>query len=143
LLYQFDFTHDNVDEILKRFWEMHEAQPEPVVELAEKLFRDSLARRAEIDQLIRAHSHHWQMDRMSSVDRNILRVGVCELLAGKELQAPVVINEALEVAKKYSGEDSSKFINGVLDSIHISLKSRLEHKANQATRKKANLEDSE
>jgi N utilization substance protein B len=122
---------------------MREAQPAPVMELAEKLFRDSLAKRMEIDQLIRAHSHHWQIDRMSSVDRNILRVGVCELLTVEASQAPVVINEALEVAKKYSGEDSSKFINGVLDGIRIALRSQSEKNASPEKRTTAHLEDSE
>lgn len=122
LLFQFDFTHDRAEDILKRYWEMHEEQPPQVTDLAENLFRGSLSRREQIDHLIRGHSHHWQLERMSSVDRNILRLAVCELMLGEESEAPVVINEALEIAKKYSGEDSSKFINGVLDSIHVTLK---------------------
>lgn len=123
MLYQFDFTHDNPDEILKRYWEMHEQQPSQVIELAKTLFRGSLERREEIDRLLRGHSHNWQLDRMSSVDRNILRLAVCEMMLGKESQIPVIINEALEIAKKYSGDESSKFINGVLDGIRLSLKS--------------------
>lgn len=127
LLYQFDSTHDDPSDILKSFWEMNEQKPARVVEMAENFFRESLERRKRIDGLIRSHSHHWQLERMSSVDRNILRLAVCEFLLGEETDSPVIINEALEIAKKYSGDDSSRFINGVLDSITEELRARREN----------------
>jgi len=71
----------------------------------------------EIDSHIREHSQHWRLERMARVDRNILRVAVYELCERPDVPATVVINEALEVAARYSDEDSSPFINGVLDSL--------------------------
>ena len=78
--------------------------------------------RAEIDKLISEHSKNWRLERMSVVDRNILRIAAFEFLKkGQDVPTSVVINEALEVAARYSDEDSSPFINGVLDSIKNSL----------------------
>jgi transcription antitermination protein NusB len=121
LLYQYDLTHDGIQEILVRYWEMIEPQPQQTRELAATFFIAALKSRDEIDRLIREHSHNWHLERMSSVDRNILRLAVCEMLMGEESQVPVIINEALEISKRFSGDDASPFINGVLDSIHHSI----------------------
>jgi len=121
LLYQYDLTHDGIQEILVRYWEMIEPQAQQTRDLAAVFFKNALQSRDEIDRLIREHSHNWQLERMSSVDRNILRLAVCEMLMGEESQVPVIINEALEISKRFSGDDSSPFINGVLDSIHHSI----------------------
>jgi transcription antitermination protein NusB len=123
LLYQYDLTHDGLPEILARYWEMQEPQPQQTREKAAAYFQAALQRRDEIDHLIREHSHNWQLERMSVVDRNILRLAICEMLMSQEAQVPVIINEALEIAKRFSSEDTSPFINGVLDSIHHALKS--------------------
>ena len=123
LLYQFDMTHDDPSDVLGSFWEMQEEQPVEITEMAERLYRCALDFRKEIDALIRQHSHHWRLQRMSSVDRNILRLAVGEMLVPKDMPAPIVINEAVELAKKYGGEESSRFINGVLDSICTGLNS--------------------
>lgn len=72
----------------------------------------------ELDGRIAAQSHHWRMERMSVVDRNILRIAVYELERAEDAPAQVVINEALEIAKRYSIADSVPFINGILDGIH-------------------------
>ena len=72
---------------------------------------------SEIDSLLAEHSHNWRVERMSSVDRNILRIAVYEMLYGAEVPAQVVINEALEIAKRYSISDSVAFINGILDAV--------------------------
>ena len=71
----------------------------------------------EIDTLLAEHSHNWRVVRMSSVDRNILRIAVFEMQSGKDAPAQVVINEALEIAKRYSVQDSVPFINGILDAV--------------------------
>jgi transcription antitermination protein NusB len=71
----------------------------------------------EIDALLAEHSHNWRVERMSLVDRNILRIAVFELRYGDEAPAQVAINEALEIAKRYSIEESVSFINGILDAI--------------------------
>lgn len=76
----------------------------------------------EIDQLIAEHSKNWRLERMSMVDRNILRIAAFEFLKkGQDVPAAVVINEAIEVATRYSDEDASPFINGILDSMQKSL----------------------
>lgn len=78
--------------------------------------------RTEIDRLIKDHAKNWRLERMPLVDRNIMRVAVFEFLKKQQdLPPSVVINEALEVASRYSDEDSSPFINGVLDSIKTAL----------------------
>jgi len=75
----------------------------------------------EIDNLLAAHSHNWRVERMSLVDRNILRIAVFELQYIDDAPAQVAINEALEIAKRYSIEDSVSFINGILDAVQIAL----------------------
>jgi len=77
-----------------------------------------VTRRPEIDARLQACSHHWKLDRMSAVDRNILRLGAFEFLyLGERVPRKVAINEAIEVAKKFGNEDSGAFINGILDRI--------------------------
>lgn len=83
---------------------------------AEKLFRGVVADAADIDPLIQRHAAHWRIERMSAVDRNILRIGVYEMKQ-TDTPAPVVIDEALELARKFSGEESVHFVNGVLDAV--------------------------
>lgn len=73
---------------------------------------------SELDKDIAAHSHHWRVERMSTVDRAILRIAAYELHWAKDAPAQVVINEALEIAKRFSIDDSTPFINGILDSMH-------------------------
>jgi N utilization substance protein B len=84
---------------------------------AEDLFRVAMDRASEIDQLIERHAEHWRMERMAAVDRNVLRTAVAELLGFPATPRPVVINEALEIARTFSSPESVQFINGVLDSV--------------------------
>jgi N utilization substance protein B len=72
---------------------------------------------ARVDQLITGASKNWRIDRMSRVDRNILRLGACELVAFRDVPVKVVINEAVELAKRFGTAESSAFVNGVLDRI--------------------------
>ena len=71
----------------------------------------------EIDGLIEGHAQHWRMERMAAVDRNLMRAAVAELLGFPDTPRAVVINEALEIARKFSSPESVQFINGVLDSV--------------------------
>ncbi len=73
----------------------------------------------ELDQNIAAHSHNWRIERMSTVDRTILRIAAYELHWAEDAPAQVVINEALEIAKRFSIDDSAPFINGILDGMHV------------------------
>ncbi|MBA3395149.1 MAG: transcription antitermination factor NusB [Deltaproteobacteria bacterium] len=91
---------------------------EPQAQLfARDLVAASTTRGAEIDELITTSSKNWRIDRMSRVDRNILRLGACELLAFHDVPVKVVINEAVELAKRFGTAESSAFVNGVLDRI--------------------------
>ena len=74
-------------------------------------------RLVEIDGLIGKHAQHWKMERMAAVDRNVLRGAVAELLAYPGTPRAIVINEAIEIARKFSSPESVTFINGVLDSV--------------------------
>ncbi|HEY1553873.1 MAG TPA: transcription antitermination factor NusB [Kofleriaceae bacterium] len=84
---------------------------------ARELVAAAAARGAELDELIAASSKNWRIERMSRVDRNILRLGACELVAFREVPVKVVINEAVELAKRFGTAESSAFVNGVLDRI--------------------------
>jgi N utilization substance protein B len=88
------------------------------------LFRIASDRRTEIDEDIQKHAENWRMDRMSAVDRNLLRLGVAEFLGFPKTARAIVINEGLEIARLYSAPESIHFINGVLDSIGKDLDKR-------------------
>ncbi|MGE0871585.1 MAG: transcription antitermination factor NusB [Kofleriaceae bacterium] len=84
---------------------------------ARELVTAAVARTQEIDELIASASKNWRIERMSRVDRNILRLGACELIAFRDVPVKVVINEAVELAKRFGTAESSAFVNGVLDRI--------------------------
>ena len=86
-------------------------------QFAREIVEAASTRAAEIDQLITTSSKNWRLDRMSRVDRNILRLGTCELLTFRDVPLKVVINEAVELAKRFGTAESSAFVNGVLDRI--------------------------
>jgi transcription antitermination protein NusB len=95
-----------------------ELELEPAAqEFATKLVGAATERAKEVDELITTSSKNWRLERMSRVDRNILRLGACELLAFKDVPVKVVINEAVELAKRFGTAESSAFVNGVLDRI--------------------------
>jgi len=84
---------------------------------ARELITGICSQLAVLDHLLVTHSHNWRLERMSAVDRNILRIAVYEILYREDVPAKVAINEALEIAKQYSISDSIPFINGVLDAV--------------------------
>jgi N utilization substance protein B len=86
-------------------------------EYADELVRGVMAERDAVDERIKSASKHWRLERMARVDRNILRIGVYELKSCPDVPRPVVIDEAVELAKRYGAEGSSVFVNGVLDRI--------------------------
>jgi N utilization substance protein B len=88
-----------------------------VREFADRLARATAANRIRIDQLIERHARNWRMERMETLDRNLLRLATAELLLGEPTPASVVINEAIEIARRYSTAESATFVNGLLDSI--------------------------
>lgn len=117
MLFQADMGKQPPEDVRKTFWRGRGEVDGEVQGFTEDLFRVACDRAAEIDQLIEQHAQHWRMDRMAAVDRNVLRAAVAELLAFPSTPRAVVINEALEIARKFSSPESVQFINGVLDSI--------------------------
>ncbi len=116
MLYELDVGKHTEDEILHSFWQMNDHSRD-VREFADKLFEGTAHRLAELDRIIQQHAQNWKLARMAVVDRNILRLAVYEFLSDKQTPKTVVINEALEIAKRYSTHESAQFVNGILDSI--------------------------
>ncbi len=121
MLFQADVGRQTVEQVRRAFWAERSQVGEEARAFSEELFRTACERAAEIDALIARHAEHWRLDRMAAVDRNILRAGVAEFLAAQTPRA-VVINEALEIARRFSAPESLNFINGVLDSIAREMK---------------------
>jgi N utilization substance protein B len=117
MLFQSDMARQDQQQVESTFWEEREDLDEGVKGFAQDLFRVAMDKREEIDTLIEKHTQHWRMDRMAAVDRNILRAGVAEFLGFPNTPRPVVINESLEIARRFSTPESVQFINGVLDSV--------------------------
>jgi transcription antitermination protein NusB len=117
MLFQADVGRQSPDEVRKTFWQAREEVDESTRGFAEDLFRVATAREPEIDALLEQHSKHWRVNRMGAVDRNVLRLAVAELLGFPGTPQPVVIDEALEIARRYSAPESIDFLNGLLDAI--------------------------
>ena len=124
LLFQEDVAGNPPDEILKMFWEANRSDPQ-TRSFSENLFNRCMVERGQIDDLIARHAKNWKMERMAVVDRSLLRLSVSEFLSGAT-PAAVVIDEAVELARKFSGGESSVFVNGVLDSIRKELEGEVE-----------------
>ena len=116
MLYEYDVGRQSKDEILRTFWQMNE-HPQKVREFADQLFQGTIQKVKEIDKVIQQHTKNWRLNRMAVVDRNVLRLAVFEFLSGSRTPETVVINEALEIAKRFSTNESAQFVNGILDSI--------------------------
>ena len=117
MLFQWDMGKQSPEHVSKIFWAERGEVDSETRNFADDLFQVATGRHQEIDDLIQKHAQHWRMERMAAVDRNVLRTGVAELLGPHHTPRPVVINEALEVARKFSAPESVQFINGVLDSV--------------------------
>ena len=122
VLYLWDLRRQAIDDAISSYYETlasDEDEPRRAArdEFMETLVRGAAEKSPEIDQRISAKSEHWRLDRMPAVDRNILRLAVYEM-GELHTPAPVVIDEALELARQFSGDESLPFINGVLDAVH-------------------------
>jgi len=117
MLFQSDMGKQDADHVRRTFWAEHGTTTSDVRGFADDLFRVATDRVAEIDGLIERHAEHWRMERMAAVDRNLMRAAVAELMGFPATPRAVVINEALEIARKFSSPESVQFINGVLDSV--------------------------
>ena len=116
-LYQFELNGGDLDEQIKLFLERNSSQ-EAVAIFMKELVVSLIDKMEEIDEIIQKFSDHWILDRMTVIDRNILRMGACELLFNFSTPPKVVINEAIDIAKKYGNEDSPEFVNGILDKVY-------------------------
>ena len=140
-LFQFDLNPPgNLEDALDQFWDSQRTAafaedkgpatwgeivqlPPPTAEesavrlFAEPLIRGTLEHRNEIDEQIKKHAKNWELHRMAVVDRNILRLAIYEMLHRADIPPVVSINEAVDIAKKFSTQDSGKFVNGILDKI--------------------------
>ena len=132
MIYQWDLNREPAGEVREAYWKTLAAETSTERprddDFAEQLFERVTSQVSRIDDLIREHASNWRLERMAAVDRNILRMAVSELL--DETEAPaVIINEAMEVGRRFSTDQSGPFLNGVLDAI----RKRLEGAAAETT----------
>lgn len=120
MLFENDVAGTAPEEMFRRSGDLQKVPP-PVRDFTERLVSGTLAHRDDLDAIISKQADHWRLSRMPIVDRNILRLALFELLHEPTTPRPVVIDEALEIAKRFSTPRSSQFINGILDGV---LKSR-------------------
>lgn len=117
ILFQADFTERTIDrKDLEDFWS-EKKESRDVREFTEDLVKGTLNRLDEIDVMIEKVTEHWLLKRMGAVDRNILRFAAYEILFRSDIPSAVTINEAIEIAKKYSSKEAAPFLNGVLDKL--------------------------
>ncbi len=121
ILFQVDLVHCNVDEASSYTFQMEDVlscnEPDAIIAFSQELVQGVLSHLNEIDTLIREHANHWSLERMANIDRNILRIAIYEIVFIHTIPKSVSINEAVELAKKYSTESSFGFVNGVLGKI--------------------------
>lgn len=117
LLYQIEFSKDASPHAFEDFWHSRSGREHPERPFAEALVRTVLDRRAEIDALIDSAADNWQLDRIARMDLNLLRIGVAELTGADPLPPEIVLDEAVEIARKYCDAGAPAFVNGVLDRV--------------------------
>ncbi len=118
ILYQAEINRRDIGSAAKYFWTEVESIDPQVKEFTERIVIGVEHHLKAIDEKISRYADNWQLSRMAIIDRNILRIGVFELLQTPDVPPKVTINEAVELAKKYGDLESSKFVNGILDKIH-------------------------
>lgn len=124
MLFQYDIAQQPVDELLRTYWnELGGECTEDVRDFASRLVVGAVAEIEPIDDRIRERAENWRISRMAVVDRNILRLAVYEFLHEGDTPKTVVINEALEIARRFSTYEATQFINGILDAIKRDLES--------------------
>ena len=124
MLFQYDIAQPRVDQLTNSYWEAFGDDMGNVArEFSNDLALGAIARLDEIDELIKRRAEHWRIQRMAVVDRNILRLAIYEFLYEADTPKTVVINEALEIARRFSTFEATQFINGILDAIKRDLES--------------------
>jgi len=120
MLFQWDMSQQDCQKLEAKFWKTAKAADKTRL-FANELFEGAAKQAAALDELIAKHAENWRLERLSSIDRAILRLAIYEMLS-EGTPPKVVLNEAVELAKKFSSEESGAFVNGVLDAFHKSLK---------------------
>lgn len=116
MLYQIDMRDGTTEEDFDLFWD-HFAPPDDLKEFAQKIVKGVSQHEEEIDVIIEHYSEHWRLRRMPVVDRNILRLAIFELMFCDDIPPKVVLNEAVELGKKFGSDKSGSFVNGILDKV--------------------------
>ncbi len=123
ILFELEFDNTQLEKTLNQYWGTKRAS-EAVKEYSSWLVKGIVSHQEEIDSLIQSSSEHWRISRMALVDRNILRIAVFEFLHEENVVPAIIINEAIEIAKKYSSDEAADFVNGVLDAIRKKLEAK-------------------
>lgn len=116
ILFQLEFNDPQPEKVLNLFWKSRRASNE-IKDYSSWLVKGIISHKKEIDNIIQSVSEHWRISRMAVVDRNVLRIAVFELLFEENIASAIIINEAIEIAKKYSSMEAATFVNGILDAI--------------------------
>jgi N utilization substance protein B len=123
MLYQWEMGGHAPANVCSTFFSRGKVDPE-IEAFARDLFEGTINHVQDLDRMVNKQAQHWRLERMAAVDRNILRMALFELLHHPETPPSVVINEALEIARRFSGEEAVEFVNGILDGIRKSLPAR-------------------
>jgi N utilization substance protein B len=121
MLYQWDMTQDSMRRVVESFWKVR-STTESTQAMAERLAQGASRECKEIDETITAASKNWRFERIAAVDKNILRLATYELKREVETPSSVILDEAIELAKRFGEKDSAPFVNGVLDAINRELR---------------------
>lgn len=117
MLFQGDLGKQTPEQVAKLFWDSRDDVDEDTRAFAEDIYRVATMKQPEIDKLIESHAQNWRLERMAVVDRNLIRAAVAEMMGSPNTPAAIIINESLEVARRYAAPESIHFLNGVLDAI--------------------------
>jgi transcription antitermination protein NusB len=117
MLFQGDLGKQSPEQVRKLFWASVEDVDAETRGFAEDLYRIATTRDEEIDKLIETHAQNWRLERMPVVDRNLIRAAVAEMLGFPNTPSAIIINESLEIGRRYAAPESMHFLNGVLDAI--------------------------
>lgn len=121
MLFQADIGKQTPEQVRATFWKAGDPVEPEIRDFAEDLFRMAVNNQEKIDELIVQNSKHWRLERMPAVDRNLLRMAVGEMIGYRGTPFPIVINEALEIGRRFSAPESINFLNGLLDAVARSL----------------------
>jgi transcription antitermination factor NusB len=123
ILYQIDITEDDTEAVLENFWQnkIDEKIDPSIKDFTDRIVRGVVGNLDKINAKITQYAKNWQLKRMAVVDRNILRLASFELLFCQDIPPKVSINEAVELSKKFSGIETAKFVNGILDKIKLEI----------------------